>query len=307
MEFAFSPDDIELNFSQGNLRLLNALLGFIMFGIALDLKLTDFKRLLTEPKPAFVGISSQLLLLPAVTFLLIYMVRPYPSIALGMILVAACPGGNISNFICHLSKGNVALSVTLTSITTLLAVVMTPFNFNLWGGILPETSAILQTVTLSFWDMVRTITLIIIIPIIIGVTFAYYLPAIADRIKRPIKIVSLLIFGAFIVFALKANYDVFLQSIQYIVFLVVIHNAVAFLAGYGWARITGLLGRDTKAVTIETGIQNSGLALILIFNFFGGMGGMALIAACWGVWHIIAGLVLAAVWGRFIQPNAVSS
>src|SRR5690606_31229384 len=118
--------------------------GFLMFGVALDIKLEDFRALFRTPKPILVGLVSQWVLLPLLTFILILIVQPHPGIALGMMMVAACPGGNISNFLVHLSKGNAALSVTLTSITTVLAFIVTPLNLILYGNQYEPTHQILK-------------------------------------------------------------------------------------------------------------------------------------------------------------------
>jgi BASS family bile acid:Na+ symporter len=115
-----------------------------MFGVALDLKVSDFKAVLVMPKPVLIGLAGQFLLLPAFTFLLVLAIKPAPSIALGMMLVAACPGGNISNFLTHYARGNTALSITMTAMSTAVAIVMTPLNLSLWGGLNPETAKILK-------------------------------------------------------------------------------------------------------------------------------------------------------------------
>nr|HQU54884.1 bile acid:sodium symporter [Saprospiraceae bacterium] len=126
-------DSIRINFSQDQLTFMNICLGFLMFGVALDMTIDDFKRVIKFPKSTLVGLTSQLILLPILTILIIKVWGPAPSIALGMLLVGVCPGGNISNFATHLAKGNAALSVTMTSIVTLAAIFVTPFSFEGWA------------------------------------------------------------------------------------------------------------------------------------------------------------------------------
>ena len=130
-------DDIRINFSAGGMHVINIVLAFVMFGVALGIRPAMFKEVLKKPKSVFVGLFSQLVVLPALTFLLIVVFNQYitPMVAMGMILVASCPGGNISNFMSQLSKANTELSVTLTAITTSLSTVLTPANFALWGGL----------------------------------------------------------------------------------------------------------------------------------------------------------------------------
>jgi BASS family bile acid:Na+ symporter len=285
-------DNLHLKFDENNLFILNLCLGFIMFGVALGIKGDDFKNVIRNPKSVLVGVFSQFIALPALTFLLVYLFSPAASIGLGMILVAASPGGNISNLMCSLSKGNVALSVTLTSIATVLAVFMTPINFSFWGGILPETSKIMTEVDLSFLKMLKTIGLLIALPLFLGMLFNQFFPLITKKILKPIKNLSIIIFIGFVAVAFVSNFDAFLENIHKILFIVFVHNAIAFAVGFFLAKSTRLSNKDAKSICIETGIQNSGLSLILVFNFFNGMGGMALVAAWWGIWHMISGLTI---------------
>lgn len=293
-----SVDDIQLNFSEDSLTVLNICLGIIMFGVALDLHWSDFKRLVSEPKSTLTGVVSQFLLLPFLTFLLVWAFNPHPSIALGMLLVAACPGGNISNFMCQLAKGNVALSVSLTAIATTLAIFMTPLNFTFWGSLLPSTSGLMQEISINPIDMFKTIVVLLGLPLILGMLFNYHFPKITAKIKKPVKIASILFFGAFVIIAFSNNYDYFLKYIHLVALIVLIHNGLGLIGGFSFAKLMKLPKNDARSISIETGIQNSALALILIFNFFDGKGGMALIAAWWGIWHILSGLTLASFWAK---------
>ena len=126
-------DQVRLAFEPESLVVLNVILGLIMFGVALDLRIDDFRRILREPRAVLIGLTGQLVLLPALTFALIVLLEPQPSVGLGMLIVASCPGGNVSNVITHLGGGNTGVSITMTAITTLAAIVMTPFNLALWG------------------------------------------------------------------------------------------------------------------------------------------------------------------------------
>ncbi len=296
-------DLVRLHFTEESLDLLNVCLGFIMYGVALQLRWEDFVEVGKHPKAVIVGLFSQFILLPALTFILIYFYQPRASLALGMILVAACPGGNISNFFSQMSRGNVALSVSLTAFSTLLCLIMTPVNVSFWGSLLPDTAAILRDVELNFWKMTRAVLLLLGIPLIAGVLTTKYLPKISLAIQKPIRLASIVFFVLFVVVAFYNNFDFFLQYIGMVILVVFLHNLLALLGGYSLSSLLGLKPEDRRAITIETGIQNSGLGLILIFNFFDGLGGMAMVAAWWGIWHIIAGLSLGSWWGRRI-PSA---
>ena len=264
-----------------------------MFGVALRLTPQDFTNVFLQPKPAIVGFLSQFVALPCVTFLLVILFKPHPSLALGMILVAACPGGNISNFMTALSKGNTALSVSMTAIASLLAVFLTPLNISLWGGMYGPTSEILTQVKLNFFDMAQIVTIILIVPMILGMAVAYWKPRWARALRSFTHWGSILIFGSIVIIAFGANFDYFLQYVHLVIFIVLIHNATAILTGLSLAKFFKLPISDQKTLALETGIQNSGLGLGLIFTFFDGLGGMTIIAGWWGIWHIVTGLSVA--------------
>ena len=295
-------DAVRLNFSPQNLLLLNVSLGIIMFGVALNLTVDDFRRLFRNPRPALVGICSQFLLLPVLTFLLVWVVRPHPSIALGMILVAACPGGNISNFMSMNAEGNTALSVTLTAVSTVLAIVLTPLNLSFWGGLYGPATSLLTTVDVSFWRVFKTVTLILGVPLVLGMSVRRTVPQLAQRLSRWMQGLSIVLFVGIVIFALRANFGYLMGYLGVVFDLVLLHNAAALVAGYQLASWTGLPTTDRQTLALETGIQNSGLGLILIFNFFDGLGGMAVVAGWWGVWHIVSGLALSSYWRYRARP-----
>ena len=291
-------DDIALNFSPASLLVLNAILAVVMFSVAIDLRPRDFRLLLQAPKPLVTGFIAQFAVLPALTFLLVLAVRPQASIALGLILVAACPGGNISNFITHRAGGNAALSVSMTALATVAAILLTPFNIAFWGSLYEPSAAILRETHIDPVQIAVTVGLMLVLPLVLGVSLNTRRPDLTQRLRRPLQWLSMGIFVAFIAVALAANWAQFLAYAGGIAGLVILHNALALGAGYATATLAGLSPFDRRAVTIETGIQNSGLGLVLIFGFFGGLGGMAVVAAFWGIWHAISGIALASVMGR---------
>lgn len=291
-------DAIQLNFEEHTLTIVNLSLSLIMFGIALNLTLDDFRKLFSFPKSFFVGIFSQLLVLPILTLVLILIFKPIPSMALGMILVASCPGGNISNFMSSLSESNVALSIGMTSVVSIAAVLITPLNLSVYGYIYPPTAEIMQRVSLDWLEITWTIFYIIIIPLLLGMYFRSKKRVLAQKLHHILKYVSILIFLAIVCLALYANKDNFMKYISLVFILVLIHNGIAILSGYNLGKLFKLPERDRRTIAIETGIQNSGLGLVLIFNFFNGLGGMAIVAAWWGIWHIISGLGIAFWWSK---------
>ena len=274
------------------------ILAVVMFSIALELRPSDFARLLRAPKPVLTGLFSQFVVLPALTFYLVLIAQPRPSIALGLMLVAACPGGNISNFITHRAGGNAALSVSMTAIATVSAIILTPANVAFWGSLYGPTREILRATSIDPVSVAITVGFMLVLPLILGIYLNVSQPQIAARLRKPLQMLSMAIFIAFVVLALAANWSLFTSYAFAAASLVLLHNALAFGAGYTLASLMRLSPFDRRAITIETGIQNSGLGLILIFGFFDGLGGMAVVAALWGMWHILSGIALATVMSR---------
>lgn len=293
-----SIDEVRLSFDPHTLTLLNAVLGLVMFGVALELRVEDFRMALKTPTALALGLIGHHLLFPAMTYVLVSVLHPLPSIALGMILVSSCPAGHISNFLVHYSHGNAALSVSVSALSTLAALVMTPLNFAFWGNLHPVTAGLMKQIAMNPWEMLQVIVLLLGVPLIAGISVARRWPSFARAIRKPMQVVSLLVLVGFIVGALAANFRPFLQFVQFVLLVVFVHNLLALVSGYGLSALIGLPERDRRAITFEMGIQNSGLGLILIFNFFNGLGGMAVVTAWWGVWHIIAGMTLASFWRR---------
>ena len=256
------------------------------------------KRVLKHPKAIAAGLTSQLLLLPAATCLVAYFLDPMPSIALGMVLVAACPGGNFSNFLSALAGGNTALSISMTTVVTTFAFLTTPLNFVFWSSLLPSTEALRQSISLDPIELLYTVGLIIIVPSFAGIAVSTKAPGVAAKMRKPFRVISIVLLFVFILGAVLANREAFAQFISMVVTLVIAHNAFALALGYTVGKAVGLPQRDRRTLAIETGIQNSGLGLVLIFSFFNGLGGMALVAAAWGIWHLVSGSALAFYWSR---------
>lgn len=298
-------DNVVITLGAKGLWILNISLAVVMFGVALGVSLKDFRNLFRQPKLLLLGIFSQFFLLPFITYVFILLIQPAPSIALGMIMVASCPGGNISNFLTHLANGNVAFSVSLTAFATFLAMFMTPFNFQFYGSLYGPTSSILKTIEINPFDLFKLIILILGVPLILGMMLRYKNEQMALKLSKILKPLSILVFVSIVVVAFAQNLDVFFEYISQVFLIGVFHNILALGSGLLLAVVFGLSAQNKKTLTIETGIQNSGLGLMLIFTFFDGLGGMALIAAFWGIWHIISGLSLALFWSKTTTKTAL--
>ncbi len=234
-------DSVKINFDSNGLWVLNIALAVVMFGVALGISIEDFKRLIKQPKLVLVGVLSQFVVLPLVTFLLVVLIKPQPSIALGMMMVAACPGGNISNFMTHLAKGNTALSVSLTAFATFMAMFMTPFNFQFYGNLYEPTSQILKSVKLEPFEIVKLVILILGIPLSLGMLIRHKYESIALKLTVFLKPMSIIVFAAIVVIAFSNNLDVFNNYIHYVLLIGIGHNILALISKLG------TLSNKTKA------------------------------------------------------------
>jgi len=299
-------DQVQIHLNSSNIWIVNLTLAVVMFGVALDVKVTDFTNLLKSPKPVIIGIISQFFLIPLVTYLMIVLINPLPSIALGMFMVAACPGGSVSNFMTKIAGGNAALSVSLTSFASFTALIMTPLNFAVWGSFYEPTAEILRTVSLNPIEVGKLVLFILAIPLIIGMLINFYYPKTAHKTAKVLKPISILIFLAFIGVAFYNNLDIFTKYIHHVFFLVILQNILLLATGFYIAKIFGLSYQNQKTLSIESGIQNSGLGLLLVFSFFEGLGGMAILVAFWAIWDIFSGLTIAFYWSKKI-PKTIST
>ena len=307
-------DSLVVTMGEGGIgaHLLNVALGLVMFGVALGLKPENFVNIIKNPKSILTGIICQIVVLPALTFLLVIACSKLLSVkvALGMILVAACPGGNVSNFITSLSRGNSELSVSLTAFNTAACIITTPINFAFWGKmylnyVSNHNITELHALEVPFWEIFQSIVIIMGIPLILGMLCAQYYPRIAQKLKKPLQRLSIVVFVAMVVIIFASNFDAFLDCIASIFIIVLVHNLLALGIGFGSGTLMKLPYKDRRTLTIETGIQNSGLGLILLMNpnifptdhpDWMANGGMVVITAWWGVWHIISGFTLSYLW-----------
>ncbi len=304
-------NSLTINFGEGGMTIVNIILAFVMFGVALGIKPQTFKDVFKRPKSVMTGVFLQWVGMPAVTFAIVLALNSLitPMVALVMILVASCPGGNISNFISSLSKGNIELSVSMTALTTAAAPIITPFNFFFWGSLYSRIISVhsdIPRLVIPFMPMLEQILLLLGVPIVLGLLFARYFPNATKRITRPAQVLSILLFLAMVTVSFSQNWRLFIDNLFYIVIIVFIHNAGALGAGYLGGTLMKVPQMDRRSLTIETGIQNSGLGLILLFNpaifppeiWHGHYGGMLIITAWWGIWHIISGLSVAYLFRR---------
>lgn len=291
------PDGV-IHFNAANLIVLNVILAFMMFGVSLSLRGEDFKRVAKSPRAPVAGLLAQFVLLPAATCLTTWFFNVDPEMALGMILVASCPGGTFSNIMTWLGRANVAVSVSMTAVSSLAATVLTPLNFAFYGWLNPHTRDLVEHIALKPWNILLLVLLVLAIPLVVGMVAGRHFPRLAEKAQKPMRVVTMVVLFGFVGIAFANNFDVFIANAHRIVGLVMGQNALALGLGAMAGVLTGLKRADRRAVTMEVGIQNSGLGLSILFTFFPHASGMILITAFWGVWHLITGLTLAFIWSR---------
>lgn len=291
-------DTLHLHFNPGQMFILNIAMAFLMFSVALDVRPADFRKVADFPKSVGVGLLAQYLIFPLLTLGIIAVFQPPVSVALGMVLVSMCPSGNMTNFLVHFARANVALSVTLNAIIILSATFITPAGFLFWSKFVPDSAVLRQSFELNFADMAAIIIELIVLPLLLGMYLNEKNPGFVAKIRPWVQRLSLLIFFSILVIALFGNSDNLLNYLGFVFLLVAVHNAAALANGYWLGRIFRLPELDCRTLTFESGVHNTALGLILIFKFFGGLGGMALIAAWWGIWDLVTGMGLAWYWQR---------
>lgn len=287
-------EDTGLALGSGGVIAINVILATIMLGVGLDLDLHEFRRTIRRPRGPVVGVVAQFVLLPAMAFGAVRLLSPEPSVALGVLLVCACPGGTTSNVISHLADANVSLSIAMTTVSTVLALAMTPLNLAFWGSRVPALGD--MGVRLDALDLALTLVLITGLPVTIGVLVARRRPDLAERLRRPMRRLAVGGLLVLIVGAAAANLGDAVPALRATLLVVVVVNAAALALGWTTAAVMRLPTRDRRAISIEVGIQNAAIALTVALQYFPEFTGAALVAAVWGLWHMVSGLSLARVW-----------
>jgi len=285
-------DTFQLPIGQASQTALSATLFFMMLAVALGLRVGDFAFIKTAPRLFITGFLAQWLALPLATLGLCYVLQPHPAIALGMLLIACCPGGNVSNILVLLARGNVALSVSLTAASSVMAAFYTPIAIVFWTSLYDPTATLLNQINIDVVNFLLQTAAVLALPLLIGMVIARVFPEFSRRIRKPMVALSSLALVLMILGTLWSAGEVLISVGGLIIGIVALHNACAYLLGYGIARLAGLGVRSRRTITFEMGIQNSGLGIVIIMAQLGGVGAAAAIAGLWGVWHILAGLTV---------------
>lgn len=277
---------------------LSLVLAVMVFTVALELRVADFKGVAQMPRAVIAGLVPQFVLLPVGTWLATLALDLPPNTEAAMILVACCPGGSLSNYVTHYGRGNTALSISISAVAALLALVLTPFNFAWMVGSNPVTAAWLRTLSIDASDILWSLLAILAVPMSLGLYANHRWPEGIKRLRKPLGRFSLLALFAFIVLGLARERHLLNVQLLPQLGLVIAHNACGLLCGWVAGLAFRLAERDRRAVIIEGGMQNSGLALGIIALQFNADLGMVIIASLWGIWHIVSGFTLASSWRR---------
>lgn len=270
-------------------RLLGLAIILMMFAIALSIKKSDFHSVATKPKLFAAGLLSQLIALPAATVVLIQFIQPAPSVALGMIVVAACPGGNVSNFLSWIARANVAYSVALTATSSLVAAMATPAAILFWSNLYSPTAMLLTELEFNQLAFIAQTTTMLALPLGLGMTVRQVRPNFAEKIRKPIAAIGATLIIFVIVYSAFDIVPLLLPVWPLILGPVIIHNLMAFALGAIAGAIANGSPAERRTLIFEVGIQNAGLAVVLLLAPLQGLGGAASVAAVWGVWHFISG------------------
>ena len=286
---------------------LGLVLVLMVFSVALELRVDDFRRVAKMPRAVVAGLIPQFILLPVGTWVATLLLDLPPNVEAAMILVASCPGGSLSNVVTHFGRGNTALSVSVSAVAALLALVLTPFNFSWMVASNPATAGWLRTLSIDPSGIWFSLVVLLALPMVLGLLAAHKLPALVAKIQKPLANLSIIALLAFIVVGLVKERQLLTLGLLPMLGIVVLHNASGLLFGYLTSRAMGISVRDRRAVMIEGGMQNSGLALGIIAVQFNSDLGMVIIASLWGMWHIVSGMACALWWRRVDRMAATTA
>jgi bile acid:Na+ symporter, BASS family len=300
-------DQAEFYFSQSAGIAFAVMVGFLVFAVSLDLTGQKFRRVLQAPKAPAIGLVAQLVVLPAVAFAVGMLLAGTPSIAIGLLLVTCCPGGALSNYLTGVAKGDVATSISMTAVSTIVCIVVTPLLFAFWVSLNPATAQLLREIDIDGKRVVLMLMVMLAVLVAAGMLIRASAAARADRMRKWVRRFAMLVFGTVVALVLGANLE--LLSSYAVLALSPIVVTFAIAVGLGWllARSVRLIAAERRAVAIEVAMQNVALAIAMAVAFFPSLAGVAVTAAMWGVVLLTLGSLLAAAWARLPLTASVTS
>ncbi len=270
----------------------------MVFSVALDLRWDQFRRIFKDPKAPIIGLVAQLVILPAIAFLIGRVLVDTPSVALGLLLVAVCPGGSVSNYMTSLARGDVATSVTITAVITATCIVTTPLEFAFLASANPVTLKLLRDIGIDPGEIAMMFVITVALPIAAGMLLTARKPELAAKIRVWARRVSMVLFVLIVVTGTALNFKLMLDYAREALVPVSIACASALLVGWGLSRLLRLRPADRRAVTIEAGGQQVGLAIAIAVAFFPSLTGVAVTGAIWGAVQVLFIVPLVALWSR---------
>ncbi|MDP3967811.1 MAG: bile acid:sodium symporter family protein [Nocardioides sp.] len=293
-----SVDDIEVAIPEGLAIGTKVLIAAFLFAVALEVRWGDMREAARQPWVFAAGLVTQFVVIPALTLLLIAALDVPPSVGLGLLLVACCPAGNLSNLLTYRARGDLPLSISMTTVSNGTAVVVTPVALAFWGSLSPRVTDTLAAVELSPVDVLRDVGLLIMLPFAAGILVAHRRPGVAAGARRFVEPAVVTLLAVLVLGGLVSNAGTVVEHVLLIGPAVVLQNLVSLGAGYAVATACRLSTGGRRAMTLEMGIRNTALGLVLAITFFPTLGGVAVTVALWGLWDLITGGVLSSWWRR---------
>ena len=290
-------NQIPFNFDPRIGMIVGVMVGFLVFAISLDLTWEKMLRVLKKPKAPTIGLVAQFGILPAIAFLGLYLTEA-PSIALGLLLVTCCPGGALSNYLTGVAKGDVATSISMTTVSTLFSIILTPVLFAFWASMNPSTLEVLQNISMDPQRVIMTLLIMLVIPVTAGILLRAKRPDTANRIRKAVRLIAGIVFAVIVAMIIGSNIKSLSLLAQTALFPVIITFTIAVGLGWSLGKLTGLLSADRRAVAIEVAFQNVALAIGLGIAFFPSLAGITAVSILWGIVHLTLGTGLALVWSR---------
>jgi bile acid:Na+ symporter, BASS family len=291
-------DQAQFHFSPAIGTVSAFMVAFLVFAVALDLKWEQFRRVLRSPNAPAIGLLAQFVVLPAVAYVVGRAFGGAPSIALGLLLVASCPGGALSNYLTGMARGDVATSVSMTAVSTVSCIVATPLVFGFWASMNPATAALLAEVSVDPRRVVVALVVMLLLPVSAGMFISMKRPGTARTLRGPVRRAALVVFGTTVMMVLGQNARLLLGYTVEALVPVGLAFLVAVGLGWGLAQAFRLAPGDCRAVAFEVGTQNVALAIGTAVAVFPGLTGVVVTTALWGAVHVTGGLALAAAWSR---------
>lgn len=291
-------NQIPFNFDPRIGMIVGVMVGLLVFAVSLDLTWEKLLSVIKRPKAPTIGLIAQFGVLPAVAFIAGLYLTDEPSIALGLLLVTCCPGGALSNYLTGVASGDVATSISMTTVSTLFSIVLTPVLFAFWASINPSTLAVLQNIRMDPQRIIMTLLIMLVIPVTAGMLLRGKRPNTANNIRGVTRRTAGIVFAIIVAIIIGGNLKSLALFAQVAILPVLFTFVIAVGLGWGLGWLAGLIAAERRAVAIEVAFQNVALAIGLGIAFFPSLGGIAAVSILWGIVHLVLGFGLAITWNR---------